>query len=182
MPLTPPLEHSAPVNGAEFDNGGNRIFTWSNDGTARLWDAATGNPLSPPLRHPPEPREASSAVLDGAFGPDGVGAVTRDEAGVVRVWSFPTDHSWPMNALDARLAAETGTTLSEAGELRTLSPSEWRRVRYCEYDRIRHELSRIDEDAWKESERRCETARTEEDSKAGTLRSPPSMDWSGIRR
>jgi len=182
MPLTPPLEHGGPVNGAEFDKDGNRIFTWSNDGTARLWDAATGDPLSPPLRHPPEPREASSAVLDGAFGPDGVGAVTRDEAGVVRVWSFPTDHSWPMNALDVRLAAETGTTLSEAGELRTLSPSEWRRVRHCEYDRIRHELSRIDDDAWKESERRCETARTEEDSQAGTLRSPPSMDWSGIRR
>ncbi len=101
MPLTPPLEHSDPVNGAEFDKHGNRIFTWSNDGTARLWDAATwGDPLSPPLRHPPEPREASSAVLDGAFGPDGAGAVTRDEAGVVRVWSFPTDHSWPMNALD----------------------------------------------------------------------------------
>ena len=39
------------VLGAAFDADGRRVLTWSEDGTARLWDAATGQALTPPLKH-----------------------------------------------------------------------------------------------------------------------------------
>ena len=41
--------HQQSVSGATFDADGRRVLTWSDDGTARLWDAATGQALTPPL-------------------------------------------------------------------------------------------------------------------------------------
>ena len=38
-----------------------RILTWTADGTARLWDAATGEEIGPPLRH----EGVSGAVFNG---------------------------------------------------------------------------------------------------------------------
>ena len=37
--------------GAVFNRDESRILTWSEDKTARLWDAATGQEVVPPLRH-----------------------------------------------------------------------------------------------------------------------------------
>src|SRR5262249_57148619 len=44
-----PLEHGGDVNHAEFSPGGERVVTASDDGTARVWDAATGEPRTQPL-------------------------------------------------------------------------------------------------------------------------------------
>jgi WD40 repeat protein len=181
-PSAPALRHRAPVNGARFSTDASRVLTWSNDGTARIWDADTGAALSPPFVHASGTLQGSRAVMDAHLDPNGVRVSTRDEGGTVRAWDLPLDRQWPVEMLDVRLEAETGTAMSASGELRVLSPTEWRRVRYCDYDRIRHELGRIDDAAWKESERRCEAAHADRDSKAGTLRSRSSTDWSGIRR
>jgi predicted oxidoreductase (fatty acid repression mutant protein) len=46
----PPLRREGRVNGAAFNGDASRILTWSDDGTARLWDAATGKEVVA-LRH-----------------------------------------------------------------------------------------------------------------------------------
>jgi WD40 repeat protein len=52
---------------------GDAVLIGGHDGTARLWDAAMGKPLSPPLAHQFQP------VFAGAFSPDGRIALTAGE-------------------------------------------------------------------------------------------------------
>ena len=53
------------------------------DGTARLWDAATGQALTPPLKH-------ESEVLGAAFDADGRRVLTWSEDGTARLWDAAT--------------------------------------------------------------------------------------------
>ena len=46
--LTPPLKHEGTVIHALFSPDGQRVLTFSDDKTARLWDAATGKPSPRP--------------------------------------------------------------------------------------------------------------------------------------
>ena len=52
-----------------YSRDGKTIATGSNDGTGRLWDAATGTPIGRPLRH-------QAQVTSVAFSPDGKTVVT----------------------------------------------------------------------------------------------------------
>jgi WD40 repeat protein len=45
------MKHDGPVSRAHFDKAEARILSWSADATIRLWDAATGQPHSPPMKH-----------------------------------------------------------------------------------------------------------------------------------
>jgi WD40 repeat protein/tetratricopeptide (TPR) repeat protein len=91
--LTPPLRHQGDVAAVAFSPDGKALFTGSggyinNDrnnkpwGEARLWSAATGQELTPPLRH----QDKVNAV---AFSPDGKAVLTGtgEEA---RLWSSAT--------------------------------------------------------------------------------------------
>ena len=49
---------------------------------ARLWDTATGEPLSPPLRHPGSLRFAQIVANDSQV-------LTRSARGETRVWNLP---------------------------------------------------------------------------------------------
>jgi hypothetical protein len=61
------------------------VLTVSGDRTARVWDAATGDPVTPPLRHP--------VPLDqGRFLPDDSGMVTMRK-GMLWQWNFPSRQS-----------------------------------------------------------------------------------------
>src|SRR5262249_19606782 len=64
-----------------FSPEGGRVVTVSEDRTARVWDAATGQPLTSPLKHDmwPVPR----------FSPDGRWVLTRDGR-TARVWDAAT--------------------------------------------------------------------------------------------
>jgi WD40 repeat protein len=46
------LRHAGPVTAVSFSADAARVVTASEDGTARVWDAATGAPLTPWLHHP----------------------------------------------------------------------------------------------------------------------------------
>lgn len=59
----PPLVHDGPVTSAVFSADGGRIATSSADGTARVWDAATGKTL--------HSFRAGGPVARVAFSPDG---------------------------------------------------------------------------------------------------------------
>src|SRR5262249_55008866 len=59
------------------------ILTGGYDKTARLWDAASGRPLGPPMRHDGE-------VVDVAFSPDGQMILTGSNDHTARLWDAAT--------------------------------------------------------------------------------------------
>src|SRR5215472_123108 len=71
------------VNFAEFSPDGIHILTASDDGTARLWDALTGEPIGDPMRH-------DDAVRDVAFDPRGRFVVTGSDDKTARLWDART--------------------------------------------------------------------------------------------
>ena len=63
-----------------------RVVTASHDGTARVWNAQTGRPITPapgPMRH-------SIAVRDACFSPDGGRVATVGFDGMARIWDAAT--------------------------------------------------------------------------------------------
>jgi WD40 repeat protein/serine/threonine protein kinase len=93
LPLTPLLGDSS-GSSARFSPDGLRVVTaggaWlgvpnpvRKSGSARVWDALTGQPLTEPLRHEGEVRSAE-------FSPDGLRVVTASEDGTARVWDART--------------------------------------------------------------------------------------------
>ena len=68
---------------ADFSPDSWRVVTASEDGTARLWNALTGEPLGDPMRHEAE-------VLWAQFSGDGRRIVTASVDGSARIWRADT--------------------------------------------------------------------------------------------
>jgi len=68
--------------------------TCCGDGSARVWDAATGESLGAPLTH-------QDAVRSAAFSPDGTRVVTASLDKTARMWEIPLDDT-PWGAVGAR--------------------------------------------------------------------------------
>jgi len=89
------LSHPAPVDAAAFSPDGKTLVTGSDDRTAQLWDATTGEPIGSPLSHGGE-------VIAVAFTPDGRTILTACLDKSVRLWDAatgqliapPIHHGW----------------------------------------------------------------------------------------
>ncbi|WXA91563.1 hypothetical protein LZC95_34530 [Pendulispora brunnea] len=75
--------HSDVVRDVGISPDGTRVVTASQDKTARIWDAITGKPITPPLQHGDWVRAAS-------FSPDGTRIVTASNDQTARVWDALT--------------------------------------------------------------------------------------------
>ncbi|HEX8115546.1 MAG TPA: TIR domain-containing protein, partial [Kofleriaceae bacterium] len=75
--------HREGVWAAAFSPDGTRVVTAGGDGTARIWDARTGQPVTGPLQH-------QDVVRAVAFSPDGTRVVTASEDNTARVWDART--------------------------------------------------------------------------------------------
>jgi TolA-binding protein len=76
-------EKSKLVGSAVFSPDGSRIVTASEDKTARIWDASTGNAIAILRGH-------ESYVYFAAFSPDGTRIVTTSNDRTARVWDTVT--------------------------------------------------------------------------------------------
>jgi WD40 repeat protein/tRNA A-37 threonylcarbamoyl transferase component Bud32/tetratricopeptide (TPR) repeat protein len=79
-----PLEHVwFDVRSAELSPNGKRIATGNDKGPVRVFEAATGEPSSPPMRH-------DGAVLRVSFSPDGKRLLTGSMDQTARIWNAAT--------------------------------------------------------------------------------------------
>ena len=81
----------ASVNGLAFSPDGRLLASADDDGTVRLWNPATRQPVGAPLHADPK---GTSAV---AFSPDGKLLASADDDGTVRLWNPATRQ--PVGAL-----------------------------------------------------------------------------------
>jgi WD40 repeat protein len=78
-----PMRHENWVLAVSFSRDGTRIVTSARDRTARVWDVATGKPITEPMRH-------ADSVQTAAFSPDGTRIVTGSYDHTARVWDAAT--------------------------------------------------------------------------------------------
>jgi WD40 repeat protein len=103
---------------AAFSPDGRRVVTASRDGTARVWDAATGHPVIRPLLH-------GGKVWSTVFSPDGRRVLTVNE-GTARVWDAATGR--PLSPPLANGEIVTSAAFSPDGR-RVVTASEDRTAR-----------------------------------------------------
>src|SRR5262249_39391857 len=81
--MTRAVAKGSVVTDFAFSPDGSRVATASQDGTARIWNLETGQPLTPPLRH-------RGPVIRVAFSPDGGQLATASDDKTARLWDAAT--------------------------------------------------------------------------------------------
>jgi WD40 repeat protein len=84
-PIGSPIVVAGGANGLAFNAAGTVLATADGDGTARLWDVATGREIGSPM-----PASSSNGVNAVAFGLHGTILATADGDGTARLWDVAT--------------------------------------------------------------------------------------------
>ncbi|WP_332879413.1 WD40 repeat domain-containing protein [Massilia sp. S19_KUP03_FR1] len=92
-------QHQGALTTVAYSADGSRFVTASRDHTARVWDAATGRPVSAPMPH-------AGAVRTASFSTDGRHVVTASDDNTARIW-------------DARSGAPVNAPLRHDGVVHT---------------------------------------------------------------
>lgn len=74
-----PMEHEGIVMSAAFSRDGSRVVTASFDGSARVWNATTGAPITTVMR-------AGEPLMSASFSPDGEKIITMSFGGNAQIW------------------------------------------------------------------------------------------------
>jgi WD40 repeat protein len=88
------------------------------DGTARVWDAAAGEPVTPPLLH-------GDCVWHVAFSPDGRYLMSASGDKTARLWELPLE-TRPLAELVQMAQVLTGLEMREAGQWVPLDADRFR--------------------------------------------------------
>jgi hypothetical protein len=107
-----------------FSPDGTRILTASDDNTARLWDAATGQPVAEPLRH-------EGGIRSAVFSSDGARILTASDDETARLWDAATGELHAQDTLRLRHLLEIigSRRLNERGLLEPVPPADIERLR-----------------------------------------------------
>jgi WD40 repeat protein/energy-coupling factor transporter ATP-binding protein EcfA2 len=81
--VTDAICHGSAVITGQFSPDGQRVLTASLDGTARLWDPATGKSLGEPIKH-------GNRVSSARFSPDGRQVLTASWDRTAQLWDAAT--------------------------------------------------------------------------------------------
>ena len=114
LPRTMELRHGGAVNMVRFSPDGQLVVTASDDGTARLWNSATGTEVGQPLRH-------NAAVKWAEFSPGGELVATGSEDRTAKIWKSNFADSSPIllphsNAVCVARFSPNGKLLATATE------------------------------------------------------------------
>jgi len=106
--VVPQIPHAARVLSAAFSPDGAQVVTGSQDGTVKLWDAATGRLVRTLGRH--SDRDLVFQVV--AFSPDGTRALSGIDRGGMKLWDVTTGRL--IRAIDTNGVSQSGLARSVA--------------------------------------------------------------------
>ncbi len=111
------MMHRSAVFAVAFSPDGKTVITGSQDKTARLWDAATGQPRGQPLTH-------QGSVTAVAFSPDGKTVITGSLDNTARLWHV-AELPEELERVATWVEVLTGLELDEMGSIKALDNSTW---------------------------------------------------------
>jgi len=81
-PIPLSIDYGTAAVDAAFSPDSSRVLTVLADGTANVWDARSGHPVTAPLHQ--------NGITEAAFSPDGAMAITASAEGACRIWDSST--------------------------------------------------------------------------------------------